>query len=143
MVFVKEGDESNPDIKSLYKEIDDELQIGKSLNILKTTSIDPLIAKWFWDGIKIILLRESSIPRILKESIAVIVSNANSCKYCTQAHGMLLQLMGFTDKQIVDLKSNFETCSISSTVTIFYTPMRSIYQSYYKMVGTKYFDLIV
>ena len=111
MVFVKEGDESNPDIKSLYKEIDDELQIGKIPNILKTTSIDPLIAKWFWDGVKIILLRESSIPRILKESIAVVVSNANSCKYCTQAHGMLLQLMGFTDKQIVDLKNNFESFS--------------------------------
>ena len=50
-----------------------------------------------------------SIPRVLKESIAVVVSNANSCKYCTQAHGMLLELMGFTDKQIIDLKNNFES----------------------------------
>jgi uncharacterized peroxidase-related enzyme len=111
MPFVKEGDESNPDISSLYKEINDELQIGKIPNILKTTSIDPLIAKWFWNGVKIILLRESSIPRILKESIAVVVSNANSCNYCTQAHGMLLQLMGFTDEKIVDLKNNFESFS--------------------------------
>ena len=103
MPFVKEGDESNPEISSLYKEINDELQIGKIPNILKTTSIDPLIAKWFWDGVKIILLRESSIPRILKESIAVVVSNANSCEYCTQAHGMLLQLMGFNDEKITDL----------------------------------------
>ena len=93
MPFVKEGDESNPDVSSLYKEINDELKIGKIPNILKTTSIDPLIAKWFWDGVKIILLRESSIPRTLKESIAVVVSNANSCNYCTQAHSMLLQLM--------------------------------------------------
>ena len=108
MPFVKEGDESNPEISSLYKEINDELQIGKIPNILKTTSIDPLIAKWFWDGVKIILLRESSIPRILKESIAVVVSNANSCEYCTQAHGMLLQLMGFTDEKITDLKNNFD-----------------------------------
>jgi len=108
MPFVKEGDESNPEISSLYKEINDELQIGKIPNILKTTSIDPLIAKWFWDGVKIILLRESSIPRILKESIAVVVSNANSCEYCTQAHAMLLQLMGFTDEKITDLINNFE-----------------------------------
>ena len=108
MPFVKEGDESNPEISSLYKEINDELQIGKIPNILKTTSIDPLIAKWFWDGVKIILLRESSIPRILKESIAVVVSNANSCEYCTQAHAMLLQLMGFTDEKITDLKNNFD-----------------------------------
>ena len=108
MPFVKEGDESNTEISSLYKEINDELQIGKIPNILKTTSIDPLIAKWFWDGVKIILLRESSIPRILKESIAVVVSNANSCEYCTQAHGMLLQLMGFTDEKITDLKNNFD-----------------------------------
>ena len=111
MPFVKEGDATNPKIESLYKEINDELQIGKIPNILRTTSIDPQIAKWFWDGVKIILLRESSIPRILKESIAVIVSNANSCKYCTQAHGMLLQLMGFTDEQIEDLKNNFESFS--------------------------------
>ena len=108
MPFVKEGDESNPDISSLYKEIDNELKIGKIPNILKTTSIDPSIAKWFWDGVQIILLRESSIPRLLKESIAVVVSNANSCEYCTQAHGMLLQLMGFTNEKITDLKNNFE-----------------------------------
>ena len=111
MPFVKEGDESNPEISSLYKEINDELQIGKIPNIQKTTSIDPQIAKWFWDGVKIILLRESSIPRILKESIAVVISNANSCNYCTQAHGMLLQLMGFTDEKIIDLKNNFESFS--------------------------------
>ena len=53
MPFVKEGDESNPNVSSLYKEIDDELQIGKIPNILKTTSIDPPIAKWFWEGVKI------------------------------------------------------------------------------------------
>ena len=106
--FVKEGDESNPDVSSLYKEINDELQIGKIPNILKTTSIDPPIAKWFWAGVKIILLRESSIPRTLKESIAVVVSNANSCNYCTQAHSMLLQLMGFDEEKINDLKNNFE-----------------------------------
>ena len=111
MPFVKEGDESNVELSTLYKEINEELQIGKIPNILKTTSIDPQIAKWFWDGVKIILLRESSIPRILKESIAVVVSNANSCNYCAQAHGMLLQLMGFTDEQIVDLKNNFQSFS--------------------------------
>jgi uncharacterized peroxidase-related enzyme len=109
MPFVKEGDESNPDISLLYKEINDELQIGKIPNILKTTSIDPSIAKWFWEGVKIILLRESSIPRTLKESIAVVVSNANSCNYCTHAHSMLLQLMGFDDEKINDLKNNFES----------------------------------
>jgi len=108
MPFVKEGDESNPDISLLYKEINDELQIGKIPNILKTTSIDPSIAKWFWEGVKIILLRDSSIPRTLKESIAVVVSNANSCNYCTHAHSMLLQLMGFDDEKINDLKNNFE-----------------------------------
>jgi len=106
--FVKEGDESNIEVSSLYKEINEELQIGKIPNILKTTSIDPQIAKWFWDGVKIILLRESSIPRTLKESIAVVVSNANSCNYCTQAHSMLLQLMGFDEEKINDLKNNFD-----------------------------------
>ena len=120
MPFVKEGDESNVELSALYKEINNELQIGKIPNILKTTSIDPQIAKWFWDGVKIILLRESSIPRILKESIAVVVSNANSCEYCTQAHGMLLQLMGFTDKQIVDLKNKFKSFSNKEKAALTY-----------------------
>ena len=40
-----------------------------------------------------------------------MVSNANSCEYCTKAHGMLLQLMGFTAEQIIDLKGNFESFS--------------------------------
>ena len=111
MPFVKEGSESDPLIASLYDEINKELQIGKIPNILKTTSIDPQIAKWFWDGVKIILLRESTIPRILKESIAVVVSNANSCEYCTQAHGTLLKFLGFTDEQIKDLTDNFEKFS--------------------------------
>jgi hypothetical protein len=52
MPFVKEGTESDPQIASLYNEINEELQIGKIPNILKTTSIDPQIAKWFWDGVK-------------------------------------------------------------------------------------------
>ena len=121
MPFVEEGDTTNPQIESLYKEINDELQIGKIPNILRTTSIDPQIAKWFWDGVKIILLRESSISRVMKESIAVVVSNANSCKYCTQAHGMLLQLMGFTDKQIEDLKNNFESFSDKEKAVLKYT----------------------
>jgi uncharacterized peroxidase-related enzyme len=111
MPFVKEGTESDPLIASLYNEINEELQIGKIPNILKTTSIDPQIAKWFWDGVKIILIRESSIPRVLKESIAVVVSNANSCKYCTQAHGTLLKFLGFNDEQIKDLTNNFEKFS--------------------------------
>ena len=121
MPFVKEGDESNPDISLLYKEINDELQIGKIPNILKTTSIDPPIAKWFWEGVKIILLRESSIPRTLKESIAVVVSNANSCNYCTHAHSMLLQLMGFDDEKINDLKNNFESFPEKEKAVLDYT----------------------
>ena len=46
MPFVKEGDESNLDVSSLYKEIDDELKMGKIPNILKTTSIGPFLVKY-------------------------------------------------------------------------------------------------
>ena len=111
MSFVKEGSESDPQVTSLYKEIIDTLQIDAVPNILKTTSLDPQIAQWFWDGIKIILLRESQIPRILKESIAVIISEENSCKYCSNAHSMILQLMGFSDEQLDDLKNKREKFS--------------------------------
>ena len=94
MPFVKEGDESNPDVSSLYKEINEELQIGKIPNILKTTSIDPQIAKWLWDGVKIILLRESSISTNLERINCCSSFNANSCKYCTQASFDIITING-------------------------------------------------
>jgi len=108
MPFVKEGPESDPQIAALYGEINDTLRIGRVPNILKTATVDPEIAKWFWDGVKVILLRESTIPRTLKESIAVVVSEANSCRYCSQAHGAVLRLLGFSEDQLADLREGYE-----------------------------------
>lgn len=57
------------------------------------------------------MLRESSIPRNLKESIALVVSKANSCQYCTQVHGLTLKMIGFDDKKIEDLTNNYSNQS--------------------------------
>ena len=79
---------------------------------LKTTSIDPQIARWFWDGVKIILLRDiihsKNTERI---NCTGSFKCKSSCEYCTKAHGMLLQLMGFTEEKINDLKGSFESFS--------------------------------
>lgn len=105
MAFVNQGGDPQDDKTSnLYKEIGDTLQMGKIPNIFKATGTDLDITRWFWDGVKTILLRDSDIPRTLKESIAVIVSDANSCKYCVDAHNNILESLGFSRKQLDDLR---------------------------------------
>ncbi len=71
MPFVKEGDESNTEISSLYKEINDELQIVKIPNILKTTSIDPQIARWFWENSNALI--SYSIESVYEEVVETMI----------------------------------------------------------------------
>ncbi len=134
MPFVKEGPESDPRVASLYGEINDTLQIGRIPNILRTTTADPEIARWFWDGVKVILLRESRIPRALKESIAVVVSDANSCRYCSQAHAAVLRFLGFSDEQVADLRGAREKFSEKERAALSFA--LKINNSAHKTTGT-------
>jgi len=113
MVFVKtiQTQEAKTPLKEIYQEIENTL--GFLPNAFKSASNDYEITKWFWQGVKTIMLRESSIPRSLKEAIALVVSKNNSCSYCVGAHNMALKAVGFDSKKIEGLNLNYQSSEIS------------------------------
>ncbi len=95
-----EKEEASDEVKAIYKDI--EAAFGMVPNLLKTYAHFPALLKVNWEKTKVVLMG-GELPRELKESIAVVVSAANSCKYCVAAHSMALQMMGFSQERIDDL----------------------------------------
>ena len=115
MTFIKTipKEEAQSPLKELYQEIEDVVGMKKIPNLFMAPSIDYEITRWVWQGFKIIMLRDSSIPRSLKEAIAFIVSKNNSCKYCIGAHNMMLEAIGYDAKKIEELNSDYQSSSLS------------------------------
>ena len=100
-------------LRKLHKEIEETLGIPEVPNIFKCASLDYDISKWIWQGFKTVLARNSSIPRPLKDQIAVVVSKNNSCQYCVDAHNLALQAMGFDSEKTDELNRDYRTSSLS------------------------------
>ncbi len=101
MTFIKTipKEEAQSPLKELYQEIEDTIGMKKIPNGLMAASIDYDITKWVWQGLKSIMLRDSSIDRPLKEAIALVVSKNNACSYCVGAHNMMLKTIGYDSKK--------------------------------------------
>lgn len=81
--------------------------------VLAVQSQDPEILVTGWRSFEAVMLRETALPRQLKEMIAVVVSNANSCKYCVDAHSSFLIPLGFDQKKIDKIICNINSSMLS------------------------------
>ncbi len=108
MTFVKtiSKQEAQSPLKEIYQEIEDAFGIKKVPNAFISSSIDPEITRWIWQGFKTMMLRDSSIDRSLKETIALVVSKNNACSYCVGAHSMMLKAIGYDSKKIEELNKD-------------------------------------
>ena len=115
MTFIKTipKEEAQSPLKELYQEIEDTIGFKKVPNAFISSSIDPEITRWTWQGVKTIMLRDSSIDRSLKETIALVVSKNNACSYCVGAHNMMLKAIGFDSKKIEELNKDYQSSSLS------------------------------
>jgi len=115
MTFIKTipKEEAQSPLKELYQEIEDMIGMKMVPNAFMSTSIDPEITRWTWQGMKTVMLRDSSIDRSLKEMIAVVVSKNNACSYCVGAHSMMLRAIGFDSKKIEELNKDYQSSSLS------------------------------
>lgn len=80
---------------ALYAEIKERFGIGAVPDVFMLTGARPDFLRVFWDGYKA-MFYQGVLPRELKEMVATVVSQANSCRFCTQAHSMLLRSVGGT-----------------------------------------------
>jgi len=115
MTFIKTipKEEAQSPLKELYQEIEDTFGIKKVPNAFISSSIDPEITRWVWQGLKTIMFRDSSIDKPLKETIALVVSKNNACSYCVGAHSMMLKAIGFDSKKIEELNEDYQSSSLS------------------------------
>ncbi len=92
-----EKEKANDDVRAIYEEI--EAAFGMVPNLFKTYAHFPALLRVNWEKTKTLMMG-GELPRELKEGIAVVVSAANTCKYCVAAHSMSLMMMGFPKEKI-------------------------------------------
>ena len=92
------------EVCSIYDEI--EKAFGRVPNIFKTYAHYPPLLKANWEKTKALMMG-GSLRRELKEAIALLVSDANACRYCVSAHRAALQSLGIARQTIDALMNGF------------------------------------
>jgi len=85
---------------------------GMVPNLFKAMALKPDILEANFMKFKAIMT-QGELPRDLKEMVAVVVSQANSCSYCVDAHSAALKMMGFPREKILQLLDNVNSADIS------------------------------
>ncbi len=84
---------------------------GMVPNLFKAYAQRPEILEANWNKVKAVMFA-GELPRPLKEMIAVVVSKANGCQYCINAHSAALKMMGVAPQQVPLLLENIETTDL-------------------------------
>jgi uncharacterized peroxidase-related enzyme len=78
---------------ALYDTIREHFGLGFVPDVFQLTSIRPSFHRVFWDGYRS-MFSEGFLSREAKELIAAIVARDAGCRYCVDAHLLLLELIG-------------------------------------------------
>lgn len=88
---------ASADAQAIWREI--EGAFGRVPNLFKVMAHHPPLLKANWEKVKAVMM-QGSLSRKTKETIAVLVSQDNSCQYCVGAHTMALKSIGVTDTEL-------------------------------------------
>ena len=92
-------------VKELFAEINETF--GRIPNLFKTYAHHPPLLEANWYKVKRVMM-EGVLPRKVKESIAVLVSQDNSCSYCIAAHEGALQSIGISSAEIKIIETDLD-----------------------------------
>lgn len=81
----------------LYADIKARFGIGAVPDVFLLAGERPDFLRVLWDGYKA-MFYQGVLSRELKEMVTIVVSQANSCRFCTQAHTLLLRSVGGTEE---------------------------------------------
>ncbi len=96
------------------KAIYDELQssYGMVPNVVQAFSIAPEILETQLKLYGAVMSKKGALSAPVKEMIAAVVSNINSCLYCMRWHSHSLALMGLDKEQVRRICSDYQTASL-------------------------------
>lgn len=102
--------EATEKTKEIYADI--TKHFGMVPNLFKAMALKPDILEANFNKAKAVMM-QGELPRELKEMVAVVVSQANSCRYCVDAHGAALKMLGVPQEKIYQIIDNIYTAEIS------------------------------
>lgn len=85
-----------------------EKKTGEVREIAKILSRRPDIYKMTTMMVKTLLVRKTELSVTVKERIAIIVSDMNSCEMCVDEHKRIAKMLGMTENQIDDVLAGIE-----------------------------------
>ncbi len=96
----------DPVVSNVFSEI--EAAFGKVPNLFRIYAHHPPLLQANWEKVKAVMMG-ANLRRIVKETIAVLVSKDNSCSYCVAAHTASLQSLGMDAEQIAALEKDLQS----------------------------------
>lgn len=82
---------------AIYAQIREHFGLGVVPDVFKLAGARPDFLRVLWAGYRA-MFDGGVLPRDVKEMIATVVSKTNSCRYCVQAHSLLLRSIGGSDE---------------------------------------------
>jgi uncharacterized peroxidase-related enzyme len=96
---------ASPQVAAIFAEI--KSAFGMVPNLFKAYSHHPPLLEANWYKVKKVMM-EGAISRKAKESIALLVSKANGCKYCVAAHRGALRSIGVSPEEIRTIEADLD-----------------------------------
>lgn len=84
--------EANPEVKAIYEDTMQTLQLPFVLNWFKCQGSNAVLLRGNWAKLKSTLI-EGQVPNVLKQLIIYNVSRERGCDYCAKAHGIFADSM--------------------------------------------------
>lgn len=109
-ILVSEDNVNNSQVGAAYAEI--ESAFGKVPNIFRAYASHPALLKSNWEKLKAVMM-EGKLRRVVKETIAVLISEENGCSYCVAAHSAALRMLGMNDQQLSELQRDLSVYDFS------------------------------
>ncbi len=98
-------------VQEIFAEIN--TAFGRVPNLFKTYAHHPPLLDANWNKLKRVMM-EGVLARKVKESIAVLISKDNSCRYCIAAHEGALQSIGIEPEEIKRIETNLDHADFST-----------------------------
>lgn len=89
-----------------------EVAFGMVPNLFKTYAHHPALLEANWNKVKAVMM-QGSLSGKVKQTIAVLVSKDNACKYCVAAHRGALKSIGVSDEEIRQIEEDIEKADFS------------------------------
>jgi uncharacterized peroxidase-related enzyme len=96
---------ASPEVATIHAEI--KSAFGMVPNLFKAYSHHPPLLEANWHKVKRVMM-EGTLTRKTKETIALLVSKENGCRYCVAAHKGALKAIGVPPEEIRTIETDLD-----------------------------------